>query len=232
MPISRCRPSGSSAPSSTAAGRDKTDFVDASRLATALLGNSIGANIFLVGYAYQIGALPLSAEAIEKAIELNGEAVAMNQAAFRWGRRAALDLAAVEALAKPAARRRTTIAGCRSPSTRWSRGAWSSSPPIRMRPMRRATRRWSSARGRPRREGAAGKTGLAEAVARYLFKLMAYKDEYEVARLYTDGKFMKQVADRVRRRESPIRIPSRAAAAGAQEQGDRRAAQDQLRRPG
>ena len=69
----------------TAAGAEKTHFVDATRLATALLGNSIAANIFLVGYAYQLGALPLSAEAIEKAIELNGEAVAMNQAAFRWG---------------------------------------------------------------------------------------------------------------------------------------------------
>src|SRR5581483_7165376 len=62
---------------------------------------SIGADIFLVGYAYQLGALPLSAAAIEKAIELNGEAVAMNQAAFRWGRRAAIDLQQVEALAKP-----------------------------------------------------------------------------------------------------------------------------------
>ena len=87
----------------TAAGRDNVSFVDASRLATALLGNSIASNIFLVGYAFQKGALPLSAEAIEKAIEMNGEAVAMNQAAFRWGRRAALDLAAVEKLIAPAA---------------------------------------------------------------------------------------------------------------------------------
>src|SRR5262249_39020891 len=75
----------------TAAGRDNVSFVDASRLATALLGNSIASNIFLVGYAFQKGAIPLSAEAIEKAIEMNGEAVAMNQAAFRWGRRVALD---------------------------------------------------------------------------------------------------------------------------------------------
>src|SRR5205085_9990429 len=84
-----------------AAGPDKCRFVDATRIATALLGNSISANIFLVGYAYQIGALPLSAEAIERAIELNGEAVAMNQSAFRWGRYAAFDRAAVEALAAP-----------------------------------------------------------------------------------------------------------------------------------
>ena len=80
-----------------AAGRDKTHFVDASRLAIGLLGQSIGANMFMVGYAYQLGALPLSAGAIEQALELNGEAVAMNIAAFRWGRRAAADLQAVEA---------------------------------------------------------------------------------------------------------------------------------------
>src|SRR6266699_3165154 len=86
----------------TSAGEDRSHFVDATRLATALLGNSIGANIFLVGYAYQLGAIPLSAAAIEKAIELNGEAVAMNQAAFRWGRRAAVDLQQVEKSARPA----------------------------------------------------------------------------------------------------------------------------------
>ena len=86
-----------------AAGREATRFVDATRLAVALLGNSIGANIFLVGYAYQLGALPLSAAAIEEAIELNGEAVAMNKAAFRWGRRAAVDQGAVEALIAPPA---------------------------------------------------------------------------------------------------------------------------------
>src|SRR5207247_1005065 len=80
------------------AGRDKTHFIDATRAATALFGNSIGANIFLVGYAYQLGAIPLSAASITQAIELNGEAVEMNQAAFHWGRRAACAPAAVEAL--------------------------------------------------------------------------------------------------------------------------------------
>src|SRR5476651_2177104 len=85
-----------------AAGPGQSNFVDASRLATALLGNSIGGNMFMLGYAYQTGALPLSAEAIERAIEMNGEAVAMNVAAFRYGRRAAIDPAALEALVKPA----------------------------------------------------------------------------------------------------------------------------------
>jgi indolepyruvate ferredoxin oxidoreductase len=62
------------------------------------MGNSIAANMFMVGYAFQQGALPLAAESIEKAIEMNGEAVAMNQAAFRWGRRAALDISGIETL--------------------------------------------------------------------------------------------------------------------------------------
>ena len=84
-----------------ASGSDKCHFIDATRLASTLFGNSVGANIFLVGYAYQLGAIPLSAAAIEEAIALNGEAVAMNQAAFRWGRRAVVDPAAVEAAAKP-----------------------------------------------------------------------------------------------------------------------------------
>src|SRR4029078_12522063 len=69
------------------AGKDKSPFVDANRIANALFGNTVGANIFLVGYAYQLGAIPLAAASIEQAIELNGEAVALNKAAFRWGRR-------------------------------------------------------------------------------------------------------------------------------------------------
>src|SRR5436190_12263682 len=88
------------------AGRDNAHFIDATRLATALFGQSIGANMFLVGYAYQLGAIPVSATAIEWAIELNGEAVAMNRAAFHWGRRAVVDRAAVEALAQPASAKR------------------------------------------------------------------------------------------------------------------------------
>src|SRR5205823_5891676 len=85
-----------------AAGREQCHFIDATRLASSLFGNSIGANVFLVGYAYQLGALPLSASAIERAIELNGEAVAMNQTAFRWGRRAAIEPEVVAKLAAPA----------------------------------------------------------------------------------------------------------------------------------
>ncbi|HEY4921659.1 MAG TPA: DUF6537 domain-containing protein, partial [Xanthobacteraceae bacterium] len=174
-----------------AAGNERTHFVNASRVATALLGQSLGANMFMLGYAYQIGALPLSAAAIERALELNGEAVPMNVAAFRWGRRAALDLAAVEKLAAPVtpdpalglsqsfdemvARRVAFLTEYQNASYAARYRAWVDK-----------ARGAESARARD-------KCGLAEAVARYLFKLMAYKDEYEVARLYTDGAFAAQV---------------------------------------
>ena len=101
MPISRCRLERLKRAITTAAGHELRHFVDATKLATALLGNSIGGNMFMLGYCYQLGALPLSAESIEKAIEMNGEEVAMNLAAFRYGRRAAADPAAIEALMKP-----------------------------------------------------------------------------------------------------------------------------------
>ena len=81
-----------------AVGEGKTYFVDATHLATRLLGDSIASNLFMVGFAYQQGLLPISAEAIDKAIEINGMAVQLNQQAFLWGRRAAHDLLAVEKL--------------------------------------------------------------------------------------------------------------------------------------
>jgi indolepyruvate ferredoxin oxidoreductase len=176
-----------------AAGRERTHFVNASRLATALLGQTLGANMFLLGYAYQIGALPLSAAAIERALELNGEAVAMNIAAFRWGRRAALDLAAVEKLVAPTAP---------DPALKLSQ----SFDEMVARRVAFLTdyqnasyaaryRAWVDKSRAAEAERAPGKCGLAEAVARYLFKLMAYKDEYEVARLYSDETFVRQVRE-------------------------------------
>jgi indolepyruvate ferredoxin oxidoreductase len=176
-----------------AAGRDHTRFVDATRLATALIGNAIGSNMFMLGYAYQIGALPLSAEAIEQALTLNGEAVAMNIAAFHWGRRAALDPDAVAALAKPApqnaddARRLSqsfdeTVARRVEFLTAYQDAAYAE-----------RYRTWVERAVAAEAAKAPGACGLADAVARYLFKLMAYKDEYEVARLFADESFLKQV---------------------------------------
>jgi indolepyruvate ferredoxin oxidoreductase len=177
------------------AGAAQTHFVNASALSTALLGQSLGANMFMLGYAYQLGTLPISAQAIEKAIEMNGEAVAMNHAAFRWGRRAAIDLSAVEALARPA-----TVDPVRQISksfdetvarrvaflTAYQNAAYAE----------RYRRRVAGAKAAEAAK-APGQSGFAEAVARYLFKLMAYKDEYEVARLYADPAFLTQVKNEV-----------------------------------
>jgi indolepyruvate ferredoxin oxidoreductase len=177
----------------SAAGREQTHFVNASRLATALLGQSLGANMFMLGYAYQIGALPLTAAAVERALELNGEAVAMNVAAFRWGRRAALDLAAVERLAAPTASDPALSLSQSFDEMVARRVAFltdyqSAVYAARYRAVVEKARAAEA-------ERAPDKCGLAEAVARYLFKLMAYKDEYEVARLYSDAAFVRQVKD-------------------------------------
>jgi indolepyruvate ferredoxin oxidoreductase len=182
---------------SALAGAAHSHFVDASRLSTALLGQSLGANMFMLGYAYQLGALPVSAEAIERAITLNGEAVDMNHAAFRWGRRAAVDLAAVEALAKPAPDARdparvlsTSLDDIIARRVEFLAAYQDAAYAARYRRRVDAARAAEAAR-------APGKSGLAEAVARYLFKMMAYKDEYEVARLYADPGFVRQVRNEV-----------------------------------
>ena len=175
------------------ASRETTHLVDAQRLATALMGNSIATNLFLVGYAWQIGGLPLSSAAIERAIELNGEAVKMNITAFRWGRLCAHDRAAVEKLVAPvtapsgverlSSSLEEIIARRVEQLTRYQNAAYAE----RYRRLVEAVRKAEA-------DKAPGKQSLTEAVARYLYKLMAYKDEYEVARLYTDGNFLKQVA--------------------------------------
>jgi indolepyruvate ferredoxin oxidoreductase len=176
----------------SAAGRDKVAFVDATGLAVALFGNSIAANMFLLGFAQQKGGVPLSSAAIERAIALNGEAVRMNTEAFRWGRRTAHDQRAVEAMVA---------------ESRKSSEARPISSTLQEMVDRRAAflteyqdaayaHRYRTAVARIQQaetERTPGKTALTDAAARYFFKLMAYKDEYEVARLYTDGSFLKQL---------------------------------------
>ncbi len=170
-----------------ATGKGRTDFVSASRIATGLLGDSIASNLFMLGFAWQKGLVPLSAESIDQAIELNGVAVSFNRQAFLWGRRAAEDLAAVEKLALPdtapashkvsqsldelVERRREFLTG-------YQDAAYAD----RYRAVVERARKAEA-------ERTPGLTGFAEAVARYAFKVMAYKDEYEVARLYSDPEF-------------------------------------------
>ncbi|MEE8532465.1 MAG: indolepyruvate ferredoxin oxidoreductase family protein, partial [Alphaproteobacteria bacterium] len=177
-----------------ATGPGGADFIDATGLATALIGDSIATNLFLVGYAWQKGLIPLSAAAIARAVELNGVAVEANKRAFHWGRVAAHDRAFVEARAAEAA-----------PAAADDRRLSASLDEIIERRVGELTRyhnaayagRYTDLVGRVRAaeaETARGLTGLTEAVARAYFKLLAYKDEYEVARLFADGAFEQQIA--------------------------------------
>ena len=172
-----------------AAGSSKVRFVDATRLATRLLGDSIASNLFMLGYAYQLGLVPVGAAAIEKAIELNGVAVPLNKDAFAWGRQAAVDIDAVNEVAERAIVAREMPQGLDEivehrvrELTAYQDAAYAA----RYRALVENVRQAETA-------SAPGMTGLADAVARYAYKLMAYKDEYEVARLYTDGRFLKQL---------------------------------------
>ncbi len=178
-----------------AVGDGAADYVEGSRLATALLGDSIATNLFMLGAAWQQGMIPLSAEALERAIEINGVAVDFNKRAFLWGRRAVVDRARVDQAAAPVTPLRLKEADIAT-----------TLEDIVARRIRALTAYQNEAYARRYKDfvvkvqkaeadRAKGREGLAEAVARYYYKLLAYKDEYEVARLYTDGAFAQQLSD-------------------------------------
>jgi indolepyruvate ferredoxin oxidoreductase len=187
LPVERIRRAIKQAAGETA------QFVEASATAAALLGNSIAANMFMLGFAYQLGYVPLLASSLERAIELNGEAVAMNQAAFVWGRKAAADPKSVEKrlaqLRQPAASRTpsATLAEIIEKRAAFLTAYQNASLADRYRRLCERSRIAEASH-------APGKNGFAEAVARALFKVMAIKDEYEVARLFSDGSFAEQLA--------------------------------------
>ncbi len=174
-----------------AAGADACDFVEASAIATTLMGDSIATNMFMLGYAWQKGLVPLGHDSIERAIELNGAAVTMNLAAFRWGRRAAHDRAAVDRLVAPAD---NVVALPRAPRTLDDLVASRVRHLTGYQDAALAGRYVALVEKVRTAEQALGKSGLAEAVARNYAKLLAYKDEYEVARLYSDDAFRRQLA--------------------------------------
>ncbi|HTT36567.1 MAG TPA: indolepyruvate ferredoxin oxidoreductase family protein [Burkholderiales bacterium] len=169
----------------------RAHFLDATRLATALMGDSIATNLFMLGFAFQKGLVPLGEASILRAIELNGVAIDSNKLSFHWGRRAAIDLQQVEQIALPGkpvvvqmpqtldaliARRVAFL-------TEYQNAGYA--------------RRYHALVDKVRRaEAAVSSTdSLARAVAKYFFKLMAYKDEYEVARLYTGGAFQRRLGE-------------------------------------
>jgi indolepyruvate ferredoxin oxidoreductase len=172
-----------------ATGSDAAEFLDASALATQLLGDSIGTNLFMLGFAYQKGLVPVSAAAIERAIELNGAATDFNRSAFAWGRRAAHDRAAVERAAAPRRKKATIAVGLDEIVRRrvaLLTAYQDSTYAARYERIVRRVERVEHER--------IGTRDLAEAVARSLYRLMAYKDEYEVARLYADDSFRRSLA--------------------------------------
>ncbi|UTY56910.1 indolepyruvate ferredoxin oxidoreductase family protein [Massilia sp. erpn] len=165
------------------------DFIDATKLATALMGDSIAANLFMLGYAWQRGRIPLSEASLLRAIEMNGVAVESNKRSFLWGRRAAVDLKRVEKVATP-----TQAIVVQMPQsldavikkridflTAYQDAAYAA----------KYAELVEQVRGKETALGLGNK--LSTAVAKNLFKLMSYKDEYEVARLYTDGRFVEQL---------------------------------------
>jgi indolepyruvate ferredoxin oxidoreductase len=174
-----------------AAGSKNVDFVPAGKLAAALMGDAIATNLFMLGYAFQKGWMPLREESLLRAIELNGVAVEFNRKAFLWGRRAAVDLARVQRLALPAEVVPLSQSFSRNLDELIARRVefleayQDAAYAARYRRLVERVREVE-----PRKVGT---TDLSEAVARCFFKLMAYKDEYEVARLHSDPPFAQRI---------------------------------------
>ena len=161
---------------------------DADHLSSQLMGDTIYINPMLLGYAWQMGWVPLSLDALKRAIELNEVAVAQNLAAFEWGRHAAHQLPAIEALLKPLQimtfkkreRLEDLIATRVEFLTDYQNAAYAKEYENFVLKVKA-------------KESVLGSSLLTETVTRQLFKLMAYKDEYEVARLHTDKQFLERV---------------------------------------
>ena len=169
-----------------ATDRGRNVYADATRLTEGLFGTHMLSNMFLLGAAWQSGRVPVRRESIESAIRLNGVEVERNLLAFQWGRKYYVDAAGVEEAAGGSATGNLqNIPDLRAELEQYQNAAYA--------------RRYVEAVDRVRRSQPA----LAETVARYLYKLMAYKDEYEVARLLTKDAFRRSIEDQW---ESPRRI--------------------------
>ena len=174
-------------------GADHVGVFDAETASTTLMGDSIYTNPMMLGYAWQRGWVPLGHDSLMRAIELNAVQVEKNKAAFEWGRRAAHDPKALAALLVPAGagsqviqfKKRETVDSLVARRVEFLTGYQNAAYAA---DYRRFVERVRSA------EAALGKTAITETVARQLFKLMAYKDEYEVARLHSDPAFHARLA--------------------------------------
>ncbi len=197
----------------SACGASHVDSMDAAALAVSLLGDAIYANPLMMGYAYQKAWLPLGKEALLRAIELNGQQVPNNLTAFAWGRRAAHNLAEVQGLISGKVPFKADVDAGFVEIKRRPKPAEVldlKRPVNELEELVTVRKRFLTAYQNAAyarqytdlvdkvaiaEHAATGTTRLTAAVARYYFKLMAYKDEYEVARLYTDGEFLKRVGE-------------------------------------
>ncbi|MBB3212531.1 indolepyruvate ferredoxin oxidoreductase [Herbaspirillum sp. Sphag1AN] len=180
-----------------ACGKQGVAFIDAGNIATALMGDAIATNMFMLGYAWQKGWVPLSEAAILKAIELNALSVEFNKQAFGWGRAAAHDTAAVELAARRNGMTAQVIDFKLPPKldeviakrvaflSDYQNAAYAGQYSEFVEQVRAVESRFGNL---------GNGLKLTHAVANYLFKLMAYKDEYEVARLYTAPAFREKIA--------------------------------------
>jgi indolepyruvate ferredoxin oxidoreductase len=162
-------------------GKTAIDFIDAQALASRLMGDAIYANLLLLGYAWQKGLVPISANAIDQAIVLNAAAVDANRQAFLWGRRVAVEPERFSVLPDAAATSPQTL------------------DDLIVRRIAHLTDYQNAALGERYRQRvsairALGDEVLSRSVATQYARLLAPKDEYEVARLYTEGDFAKQLA--------------------------------------
>ena len=170
-------------------GEKSLDNVNATKIATAIMGDSIATNMFLFGYAWQKGKVPLSLKAIFRAIELNGVAVDGNKQSFNWGRIAATDMALVEQSLPHPIRQN-------SPLTKLDDIIAYRVNYLKEYQDQSLADKYANAVNKIRDlETKLGEKSLdlSKAVARNYFKLLAIKDEYEVARLYTNGEFEKKI---------------------------------------
>ena len=172
-------------------GQEAVHMVDATGIATALCGDSIATNMFLVGYALQLGKLPVSVAAIEQAIELNGVAVELNMQALRLGRLAASDPQTIKQLTANLQRNQQQaipssladiITHRKTLLTNYQNAAYAQRYVDLVNQVAAAEQQLGT-----------GSDSLATAVARYYAKLLAYKDEYEVARLHSDPEFYQEL---------------------------------------
>ena len=176
-----------------AVGPSGLGMFDADAVASQLMGDTLYVNPMLLGYAWQKGWVPLARESLLRAMELNNVQVENNKTAFEWGRQAAHDRARVERLLAGAGgaqviefKKRETLESIIARRVEFLTGYQNAAYAQTYRDFVAKVQQ---------EEAKLGKTALSEAVARYLFKLMAYKDEYEVARLHSDPAFLKRIDD-------------------------------------